>query len=61
MKETLQQRIDSQEEWTFAECVALADEFGMKVRMVVVTVFSRGKRYIDRDFGDTADSESGAS
>ncbi len=49
MKLNLENRIDQQETWTFSECLGLASEFDTKVRMVVVTVYSRGKKYVDSD------------
>lgn len=49
MNQTIAQRIAAQETWTFAECVGLADEFGMKVRMVVLLVLSQGKTYLEQD------------
>lgn len=47
MSLTLEQRIDQQESWTFSECLGLAAEFNIKVRVVVVTVLARGKQYLD--------------
>ncbi len=47
MNDSLNSRIDSQDEWTFAECLGLAAQFNLKVRFVIAMVFSRGKRYID--------------
>ena len=47
MKLTLDQRIDQKDTWTFRECVGLASEFNVKVRVVVVNVFARGKNYVD--------------
>ncbi len=44
---TLEQRIDQQEVWTFRECLGLAAEFNLKVRVVVLTVLARGKQYVD--------------
>ncbi len=46
---SLEERIDQQDTWTFAECLGLAAEFGIKVRVVVVTVMARGKVYKDGD------------
>jgi hypothetical protein len=46
---TLEQRIDQQETWTFKECLGLAAEYNVKVRVVVVTVLARGKNYNDGD------------
>ena len=45
--EDLEQRIATQESWTFKECLGLADEFGVKTRMVILTVFCQGKNYVD--------------
>ncbi|MDH3643374.1 MAG: hypothetical protein OES38_14825 [Gammaproteobacteria bacterium] len=47
MRLTLEQRIDQQDTWTFRECLGLAAEYNVKVRMVVVTVLARGKNYVD--------------
>ena len=47
MNLTLEQRIDQKDTWTFRECLGLASEFNVKVRMVVVTVLARGKNYVD--------------
>jgi hypothetical protein len=47
MSEDLDERIQSQDEWTFRECVGLASEFGLKARTVVVMVLGAGKRYVD--------------
>lgn len=49
MKATLEECIDRQQSWTFAECLGLASEFNIKVRVVVVTVLARGKNYVDGD------------
>ncbi len=54
---TLEQRIDQQDSWTFQQCLGLASELNIKVRAVVVTVYSRGKIYIDR--APAADQASG--
>jgi hypothetical protein len=45
--EDLEQRSATQESWTFKECLGLADEFGVKTRMVILTVFAQGKNYVD--------------
>lgn len=45
--EDLEQRIGTQESWTFKECLGLADEFSVKTRMVILTVFAQGKTYVD--------------
>ena len=49
MTQSLEERIDAQERWTFRECVGLASEFGLRTRMVVVTVLARGKDYGEQD------------
>lgn len=46
--ETLEERIDAQEHWTFRECVGLAADFNVRTRMVVVMVLARGKSYSER-------------
>lgn len=46
--QTLEERIDAQEQWTFRECVGLASEFQVRTRMVVVTVLARGKGYSEK-------------
>jgi len=56
MKKTLEQRIDEQEVWTFAECLGLAADYGTKVRMVIVSVYARGKTYVERDLVDNSHS-----
>ena len=48
MSQTLEERIDAQEQWTFRECLGLAAEFNVKTRMVVVTVLARGKGYSEQ-------------
>jgi hypothetical protein len=47
MELTLEERIDQKDTWTFRECLGLANEFNVKVRVVVVTVLARGKDYVD--------------
>ena len=49
MDEELEKRIDSQEVWTFRECLGLAVDFGMKTRMVIVLVLMKGKEYVDHE------------
>ena len=49
MEKTLEQRIDEQDVWTFAECTGLAADYGTKVRMVIASVYARGKTYVERD------------
>lgn len=46
---SLQERIKDQESWTFSECVGLAGDYNMKVRMVIATVYAAGKTYVERD------------
>jgi len=53
MQKTLEQRIDEQDVWTFSECLGLAADYGTKVRMVIVSVYARGKTYVERDLVDT--------
>ena len=48
-KPSLQDHIKGQEAWTFSECVGLADDYNMKVRMVIATVYAAGKTYVERD------------
>lgn len=52
MTQTLEERIDAQDRWTFRECVGLASEFGLRTRMVVVTVLARGKDYVEKESED---------
>ena len=47
MAETLEERIDTQDEWTFSEVLGLSAEFGIKPRMIISMLFSQGKRYVD--------------
>ncbi len=49
MTQSLHDRINQQCEWTFRECLGLATEFNVKVRVVVATVLAQGKHYIDRE------------
>ena len=55
MEPTLEERIDQKDTWTFRECLGLASEFNVKVRMVVVTVLARGKNYVDGNVGTDDD------
>lgn len=48
MTQSLEERIDAQEQWTFRECLGLAADFDVRTRMVVVTVLARGKRYVEQ-------------
>ena len=48
-QQTLEERIDAQDVWTFAECLGLAADYGAKVRMVIASVYARGKTYVERD------------
>lgn len=52
---TLEERIDQKDTWTFRECLGLAAEFNVKVRIVVVTVLARGKNYVDGNVGKDGD------
>ena len=61
MQKTLQQRIDEQEVWTFAECLGLATDYSTKVRMVIASVYARGKTYVERDLVDGNSNASNAS
>ena len=45
----IEERIAAQDSWSFKECLALAAEFGVKTRMVILMVHSQGKTYIDRE------------
>ena len=51
MHEEIKQRIDQQDTWTFQECLGLASEFNLKVRMVVTMVMAQGKNYVDGNLG----------
>jgi len=46
---TLQQRINQQDTWTFSECLGLASDHNMKIRMVIAMVYAAGKTYVERD------------
>jgi len=61
MQQPLQQRIDEQEVWTFAECLGLATDYSTKVRMVIASVYARGKTYVERDLVDGNSNASNAS
>ena len=39
----------AKDSWSFKECLALAAEYGVKTRMVILMVHSHGKTYIDRE------------
>ena len=56
-KRTLEERIDEQDIWTFAECLGLAADYGTKVRMVIASVYARGKTYVERDLTNPQDSQ----
>ena len=47
MNDTLEDRIEKQEEWTFTEVLSLSVEFGIKPRMIISLLFASGKRYVD--------------
>ena len=51
MPESLTERIDAKETWTFAQCLGLASEYNVKVRVVIATVFARGKQYEESESG----------
>ena len=51
MNAELERRIESQDAWTFRECLGLAAEFDVKVRMVVALVMAKGKHYTDGEPG----------
>jgi len=51
---TLQQRIDQQDTWTFSECLGLASDYNMKIRMVIAMVYAAGKTYVERDLQSSA-------
>jgi hypothetical protein len=59
MEFTLEERIDQQDTWTFRECLGLAAQFNVKVRVVVVTVLARGKNYVDGNLGSPRSEGSG--
>jgi len=46
---SLQERISQQDSWTFAECLGLANDHNMKIRMVIAMVYAAGKTYVERD------------
>ena len=46
---SLQERISEQDAWTFSECLGLATDYNMKVRMVIAMVYAAGKTYVERD------------
>ncbi len=48
-KLSLQERINQQDAWTFPECLGLASDYNMKVRMVIAMVYAAGKTYVERD------------
>ena len=41
-------RLNSQPEWTYADCVAFADENGLKVRSVIAKVISLQLAYVPK-------------
>ncbi len=55
MFDKLFERIDSQEVWTFRECLGLASELNMKTRMVIAMVHQRGKQYEDTEPADSVE------
>ena len=54
-KKTLEERIDEQDIWTFAECLGLSSDYGTKVRIVIASVYARGKTYVERDLTSQPD------
>ncbi len=54
---SLQERIKGQDSWTFSECVGLAGDYNMKVRMVIATVYAAGKTYVERDLQSPSPKE----
>ena len=46
---SLQERIQEQDSWTFSECLGLATDYNMKVRMVIAMVYAAGRSYVERD------------
>lgn len=57
--QSLEERIDAQEQWTFRECVGLASDFQVRTRMVVVTVLARGKSYSEKAPEDPGEKTQG--
>ena len=58
MADTLEERIETQEEWTFTEVLGLSTEFGIKPRMIISMLFSQGKRYVDGEGLPSAGTDS---
>ena len=57
MADTLENRIETQEEWTFTEVLGLSAEFGIKPRMIISMMFASGKRYVDGESLPSADTQ----
>ena len=55
MDPELKTRIESQDVWTFPECLALAAEFGTKTRFIVAMVMMLGRTYVDGNAGSYSD------
>lgn len=55
VNDALEDRIETQEEWTFTEVLGLSAEFGMKPRMIISLLFASGKRYVDGEGLPSAD------
>jgi len=56
MKPELEKRIAEKDDWTFDECVGLAQEFGMKTRAVIVYIMMVGKNYVEKSEAVADDS-----
>ncbi len=60
MDPELKTRIESQDVWTFPECLALAAEFGTKPRFIVAMIMMLGRNYVDGKSGSYSNgSEAG--
>ena len=60
MNDTLEDRIETQKEWTFTEVLGLSAEFGIKPRMIISMMFASGKRYVDGEGLPSAEGARGA-
>ncbi len=49
MQQSLEDRLAEQDVWTFRECVGLGAQFGVKTRVVIVTLLALGKNYLDEE------------
>jgi len=59
MADTLEERIETQDEWTFTEVLGLSTEFGIKPRMIISMLFLQGKRYVDGEGLPSAGTDEG--